>query len=89
MLWHHRAEKLWKVSGTGIEQVSPQLGRRIMRYVVYKTVHGENVRWYARPLTEGELAPYPLIFLGDNARLLACEKARELNERIGKLALAA
>jgi hypothetical protein len=60
-----------------------------MRYVVYKAVHGEHVRWYAKPLIEGELAPYPIIFLGDDARLLACEKARELNEKEGKLALSA
>jgi hypothetical protein len=52
-----------------------------MRYVVYKAAYGENLRWYARPLMEGELAPYPIIFLGDNARLLACEKARGLNEK--------
>jgi hypothetical protein len=60
-----------------------------MRYVVYKAVHGEHVRWYAKPLMENELVPYPIVFLGDNARLLACEKARELNEKEGKVALSA
>lgn len=60
-----------------------------MRYVVYKVVHGENARWYARTLTEGELAPYPLIFIGKNARIRACQKARALNERAGRRALVA
>jgi hypothetical protein len=60
-----------------------------MRCVVYKAAYGGNVRWYASPLMEGELAPYPIIFLGDNARSLACEKARELNEKEGRRAQAA
>lgn len=60
-----------------------------MKYVVYKVVHGENTRWYARALGEGELAPYPIIYFGKNAKLLACQKARELNEKTGQLALAA
>jgi hypothetical protein len=60
-----------------------------MRCVVYKAAYGGNVRWYASPLMEGELAPYPIIFLGDNARLLACKKARELNEKEERLAQAA
>jgi hypothetical protein len=60
-----------------------------MKYVVYKVIHGEHARWYARPLAEGELAPYPIIFSGKHARMLACQKARELNEKAGQLALAA
>jgi len=60
-----------------------------MRYVAYKVAYRGNVRWYASPLMEGELAPYPIIFLGDNARLLACQKVRELNEKEGRLAQAA
>ena len=60
-----------------------------MKYVVYKAVHGDHIRWYARPLGENELAPYPIIYFGKNARLLACRKARELNEKAGQLALAA
>jgi hypothetical protein len=46
-----------------------------MRYVVYKAAYGGNIRWYASPLMEGELAPYPIIFLGDNARLLAARRS--------------
>ena len=60
-----------------------------MGYAVYKVVHGENVRWYARPLENGELAQYPIIYVGGNPRTLACRKACELNERAGRLALAA
>jgi hypothetical protein len=51
--------------------------------------HGDSFRWYARPLQPGEMAPYPVIFLGKNARLSACRKARELNQQAGSLALAA
>jgi hypothetical protein len=56
-----------------------------MRYVVYKAAYGGKVRWYASPLMEGELAPYPIIFLGDKARSLACQKVRELNEKEERL----
>lgn len=62
---------------------------RIMRYVVYKVVHGGNYRWYAKQLMKGELAPYPIVFVGRNARERACQKAWELNERALPLTLAA
>jgi hypothetical protein len=48
-----------------------------MRYAVYKQTHRENVRWYA------------IVFEGEDVALLACEKARELNEKEGRPALAA
>jgi hypothetical protein len=60
-----------------------------MRYTIFKMTHGDSFRWYARPLELGVMAPYPVIFLGRNARLAACQKARELNQRAGSLALAA
>jgi hypothetical protein len=60
-----------------------------MRYTIYKLTHGKCIRWYALPLEPGELAPYPVIFLGRNARLLACRKARTLNQQAGPIALAA
>lgn len=60
-----------------------------MRYTIFKMTHGDSVRWYARPLKTGEMAPYPVVFLGKNAKLLACQKARLLNEQAGFLALAA
>jgi hypothetical protein len=60
-----------------------------MRFTIFKMTHGDSVRWYARPLEVGEMAPYPVIFLGSNARLLACRKARALNQLAGTLALAA
>jgi hypothetical protein len=42
-----------------------------------------------RPLLEGEPEDYFIAFEEQDAELLACEKARELNEKEGKLALAA
>jgi hypothetical protein len=36
-----------------------------------------------------ELEDSPIIFEGEDAKLLACEKVRELNEKEGRLALAA
>ena len=65
------------------------LKQKATRYMVYKAMHGEHTRWYARPLAEGELAPFPLIFLGKNARIRACNKAVELNGKAGRLSLAA
>lgn len=60
-----------------------------MKYTIFKLTHGESVRWYAKPLEKGEMAPYPVIFLGRNAKFLACQKARTLNQQAGMLALAA
>ncbi|HEU0021479.1 MAG TPA: hypothetical protein VFR55_07390 [Dehalococcoidia bacterium] len=60
-----------------------------MRYTIFKMTHGDSIRWYARPLAMGEMAPYPVIFLGRNAKLLACRKALALNQQAGSLALAA
>jgi hypothetical protein len=61
----------------------------MMRYAVYKQTHRENVRWYTIPLMEGEPRDNCIIFEGEDGMLLACEKARELNEKEGRLALAA
>jgi hypothetical protein len=61
----------------------------MMRYAVYKQTHRENIRWYTRPLMEGELEDNCIVFEGAEGLLLACEKARELNEKEGRLALAA
>jgi hypothetical protein len=60
-----------------------------MKYAVYKLAHRGNVRWYVRLLTGDEPEDNPIIFEGEDAKLLACEKARELNEKEGRLALAA
>lgn len=60
-----------------------------MSYTIFKIEHGENARWYARPLEKGDLAPYPLIFAGPNAQSRACRRAMELNEKEGVPALAA
>lgn len=60
-----------------------------MTYTIFKVEHGGNARWYAKPLEKGDLAPYPLIFAGRNARTRACRRAMYLNEREGALALAA
>ena len=60
-----------------------------MSYIIFKVEHGENARWYAKPLEKGDLAPCPLIFTGRNARTRACRRAIELNEKEGALALAA
>jgi hypothetical protein len=61
----------------------------MMRYAVYKQTHRENVRWYTKPLMEGEPEDNCIVFEGADGMLLACEKARELNEKEGWLALAA
>jgi hypothetical protein len=61
----------------------------MMRYAVYKQTHRENVRWYARPLMESEPRDDFIVFEGEDVVLLACEKARELNEKEGRPALAA
>jgi hypothetical protein len=61
----------------------------MMRYAVYKQTHRENVRWYTRPLMESEPRDICIVFEGEDVMLLACEKARELNEKEGRLALAA
>jgi hypothetical protein len=45
-----------------------------MKYVVHKLAHRENVRL----LTGDEPEDSPIIFEGENAKLLACDKAREL-----------
>jgi hypothetical protein len=60
-----------------------------MTYTIFKVEHGENARWYAKPMEKGDLAPYPLIFAGRNARMRACRRAIELNEKVGVPALAA
>jgi hypothetical protein len=51
-----------------------------MKYVVYKQTYRERVRWYARPLAEGGREDYSYFFEGEEAKLLADQKARELNE---------
>jgi hypothetical protein len=58
--------------------------RDIMKYVVYKQPYRERVRWYARPLAEGGREDYSYFFEGEEAKLLADEKARELNEKEGR-----
>ncbi|MFQ6029510.1 MAG: hypothetical protein ACE5Q6_18695 [Dehalococcoidia bacterium] len=60
-----------------------------MKYGVYKVMYRENVRWYTRPVGEEELVDFPYAFEGEDARRRACEKAMELNEREGRVALAA
>jgi hypothetical protein len=54
---------------------------------VYKQTHRENVRWYTKPLMEGEPEDNCIISEGADGMLLACEKARELNEKEGKLGI--
>jgi hypothetical protein len=51
--------------------------------------HREHGRWYAKPLEEGASEDYAYVFKGLDATLLACQKAQELNEEEGQLALAA
>jgi hypothetical protein len=60
-----------------------------MEYVVYKRTHRQNMRWYAMPLMECEPKDDYIVFGGSDAMTLACQKARELNEKEGKPALAA
>jgi hypothetical protein len=60
-----------------------------MEYIVYKRTHKENVRWYAKHLAEGQPNDSHILFGGRNAIALACQKARELNEKEGRSALAA
>jgi hypothetical protein len=55
-----------------------------MKYVVYKQTYRPGVRWYAMPLVEGEREDYSYFFEGEEAKPLADEKARELNEREGR-----
>jgi hypothetical protein len=63
--------------------------RRQMKYAVYKRNHREHGRWYTKPLRSGESEDYAYVFKGVNATILACQKAQELNEEEGRLALAA
>ena len=60
-----------------------------MKYVVYKLIHREHGRWYARPLKAGEAEDYSYVFQGMDATVLACQKAQELNQVEGRSALAA
>jgi hypothetical protein len=63
--------------------------RRKMKYAVYKRTHREHGTWYTKPLKGGALEDYAYVFKGMDATLLACQKAQELNEAEGRLALAA
>jgi hypothetical protein len=63
--------------------------RRQMKYAVYKRTHREHVRWYTKPLRSGESEDYAYVFKGVDATILACQKAQQLNEEEGQLALAA
>jgi hypothetical protein len=56
-----------------------------MKYVVYKQTYTPGVRWYAMPLAEGGREDYSYSFEEEEAKLLADEKARELNEKEGRL----
>jgi hypothetical protein len=60
-----------------------------MKYAVYKQTYREHGRWYAKPLEEGASEDYTYVFKGMDATILACQKAQELNEEEGRLALAA
>ena len=60
-----------------------------MKYAVYKRTHREHGRWYTKPLEEGTSEDYAYVFKGVDATILACQKAQELNEEEGRLALAA
>ena len=60
-----------------------------MKYAVYKRTHREHGRWYTKPLEEGAAEDYAYVFKGVDATALACQKAQELNEVEGRLALAA
>jgi hypothetical protein len=70
-------------------QLNFSFPRGMMRYTVYKQTHRENVRWYIRPLMASEPKDNCIVFEGKDGILLACEKARELNDKEGRLALAA
>jgi hypothetical protein len=59
----------------------------MMRHALYKKIHRENLSWYPGPLMEGELADNCIE--GQDAELVACDKAWELNKKAGRLALAA
>jgi hypothetical protein len=63
--------------------------RRKMKYVVYKRTHREHGRWHTKPLEGGASEDYAYVFKGVDATILACQKAQELNEEEGRLALAA
>ena len=63
--------------------------RRKMKYAVYKRIHKEHGRWYTKPLEEGASEDYAYVFKGVDATILACQKAQQLNEEEGRLALAA
>jgi hypothetical protein len=63
--------------------------RRKMKYAVYKRTHREHGRWYTKPLEEGASEDYAYVFKGVDATVLACQKAQDLNEEEGRLALAA
>ena len=60
-----------------------------MKYAVYKRTHRDHGRWYAKPLKEGASEDYAYGFKGVDATVLACQKAQQLNEEEGQLALAA
>jgi hypothetical protein len=65
-----------------VENVRKERG--MTRYAVYRRTHRNNVRWYVRPLMEGEPKDNCIVFEGEDVMLLACEKARELNEKEGR-----
>jgi hypothetical protein len=60
-----------------------------MKYVVYEEECVGHNGLYDRPLEKGALAPHPRIHVGKHPEMLACEKARALHEKTGRLALAA
>lgn len=60
-----------------------------MKYAVYKRTHREHGRWYTKPLKGSESEDYAYVFNGVDATILACQKAQQLNEEEGRLALAA
>jgi hypothetical protein len=57
-----------------------------MKYVVSKQPYRQRVRWYAMPLAEGSQEDYSYFAEGEEAKLLAHEKADELNEKEDRLA---
>ncbi len=60
-----------------------------MKYAVYRETHKGNTRWLTRPVREGEPENYKYVFDGEDAKLMAWEKAKELNAQEGRVPVAA
>ena len=60
-----------------------------MKYGVYNVKYREHVRWYVRPVGDHGPTELQYVFDGEDARVRACVKAMELNDREGRTALVA